>query len=75
LTVRQTEELVRKLAGEKPAPGVEPAIDPEINAVEQRLMNHFGTKVKIRHSKKGGAITINYYSDEELDAIISLILR
>ena len=70
LNVRQTEELVRKLSGEKPAqaPKAEPA--PEIQAIEERLRTALGTKVNLRHGKKGGTITIHYYSDEELDGLL-----
>ena len=75
LTVRQTEELVRKLIGEKPSRTHLPSPDPNLNALADRLMSRLGTKVKIHQGVKGGAITISYYSSEELEAIISVILR
>lgn len=73
LTVRKTEELVRKLSGEKPPvrPPVEPA--PEIKALEERLRQALGTRVTLRHGKKGGTLLIHYYSDEELDSLIAQI--
>lgn len=75
LSVRQTEELVRKYAGERPPrpPAVQAA--PEIRALEERLRDHFGTRVSLRHGKKGGQLVIHYYSNEELDALISQILE
>ncbi|HBX67864.1 MAG TPA: stage 0 sporulation protein J [Chloroflexi bacterium] len=70
LNVRQTEELVRNLSGEKsPAPPkAEPV--PEIKALEERLRSSLGTKVSLKHGRKGGTITIHYYSNEELDSLL-----
>ncbi len=75
LNVRQTEELVRKLSGEKPAPAGKPAPAPELMELEERLQSALGTKVKMKHSEKGGSITIHYYSDEELDALLDKFLK
>jgi ParB family chromosome partitioning protein len=75
LSVRQTEELVKKMRGQKAARKPAPAQPPEITELEERLMNHLGTKVTLNYRKKGGSLVIHYYSDEELDAIISQILK
>ncbi|NMB87452.1 MAG: ParB/RepB/Spo0J family partition protein [Chloroflexi bacterium] len=74
LTVRQTEELVRKLSGEKPAANHRPVASPEVQALEERLRNHLGTRVVVRHGKKGGSLVIHYYSNDDLDALIDRIL-
>lgn len=70
LNVRQTEELVRKLTGVKPRslPPVE--VDPHFQELEERLRVKLGTRVTLRSGKKGGTITIHYYSDEELNGLI-----
>ncbi len=75
LSVRQTEELVRRYSGERAVlvKRSEPA--PEIQALEARLRDGLGTRVTLRHGKKGGTLVIHYYSDEELDGLISQILR
>jgi ParB family chromosome partitioning protein len=70
LSVRQTEELVRKLAGVKPIKTKKPGRNADVNDVEKRLQNSLGTKVALKHGKKGGTVTIYYYSGEELDALI-----
>jgi ParB family transcriptional regulator, chromosome partitioning protein len=70
LTVRQTEALVRKLSGEKPPTQPKPAPLPEVLAIEEQLESALGTRVKMKHGKQGGTITIHYYSDEELEALI-----
>ena len=75
LTVRQTEELVQKLSGEKPASAPRKPIAPEIKALEERLRDQLGTRVTLRHGKKGGTITLHYFSSEELDTLLELLLK
>jgi ParB family chromosome partitioning protein len=75
LTVRQTEALVRRLSGERPPARQKPVASPEIAALEERLQSSLGTRVSLNHRKKGGTITIHYYSVEELDAIVDRILH
>ncbi len=74
LTVRQTEELVRKLNGERPPAKEKPEPSPEVAALEDRLRASLGTKVTLKHGRNGGRITIHYYSDEELDALLDRLL-
>ena len=70
LSVRQTEELIRKLAGQKPIKAKKPGRSADVNDVEKRLQHSLGTKVALKHGKKGGTVTIYYYSGEELDALL-----
>ena len=69
LSVRQTEELVRRIREPKP-PVSEPApvgpADPDLERVEEDLRRALGTKVSLARSRRGGRIVIEYYSDEEL---------
>ena len=74
LNVRQTEELVRKLSGEKPKKQPSPIPNPEIKALEESLRQHLGTRVTLNQKRKGGTLTIHYYSAEELDTILNLIM-
>lgn len=74
LNVRQTEELVRKLSGEKPQKQLPAAPDPEIKALEEQLRQRLGTKVSLNQRSKGGTLTIHYYSAEELDTLLEMIL-
>jgi ParB family transcriptional regulator, chromosome partitioning protein len=72
LSVRQTEELVRRLREPKTdqqSTGTEPAApgrDQEMERVEEDLRRALGTKVSLARSRRGGRIVIEYYSDEEL---------
>jgi len=70
LSVRQTEELTRKLGGYKPVKARKPHRSADVNDVEKRLQKSLGTKVALKYSKKGGTVTIYYYSDEELDSLL-----
>ena len=70
LSVRQAEELVRKLAGQKLIKSRKPVRSADVNDVEKRLQNSLGTKVALKHGKNGGTVTIYYYSDEELDSLL-----
>ncbi len=74
LNVRQTEELVRKLSGQKLTVEPKPAPPPEITALEERLRDRLGTKVALNRRKKGGTLVIHFYSDEELTALVEQIL-
>jgi ParB family chromosome partitioning protein len=68
LSVRQTEELVRRMREPRPVASVKAArpSDPDLERVEEDLRRSLGTKVRLARSRKGGRIVIEYYSDEEL---------
>lgn len=74
LTVRQTEDLVRRL--NEPV-GTNPARqrDPAISAVEDDLRRALGTKVSLRPGKKGGRIVIEYFSDDEFQGLYERLLH
>lgn len=70
LTVRDTENLVRKILEPVP-PKSEKVKDPDVTALEQRLAEHFAAQVQIDYNKKGkGSLVINYSSLSELDGIL-----
>lgn len=73
LSVRQTEELVRKL-NKFQAKGAKEEI-PEIKELEQRLISELGAKVKIYHRGKKGRLEIFYNSLDELDGILQRIFK
>jgi ParB family chromosome partitioning protein len=73
-SVRQTEQLVRRLAEEprhKPQP---PEKAPELRALEDDFRQALGTKVNLTRGSKGGRLVIYFYSEEELQAIHDLIV-
>jgi len=75
LSVRQTEEMVRRLTEEprpKPSPDRKP---PELKALEDEFRQALGTKVNLTRGSKGGRLVIYFYSEEELQGIYDLIVR
>jgi len=72
LSVRQTEELVRKLYKTQPVKdSVKPTLPAAFKKIEDNLASHFSTRVKLNYSKKGkGSISIEYYSIQELNKIL-----
>lgn len=72
LSVRQTEDLVRKIytpAAVKTS--VKPQLPSAFKKIEDNLASQFGTRVKLTHNKKGyGSILFEYYSLEELNALL-----
>jgi len=76
LSVRQTEELVRKLyKSSLPVKNsVKPTLPPAFKKIEDNLASHLSTRVKLNHNKKGhGNISIEYYSIQDLNKILDLL--
>lgn len=82
LTVRQTEDLIRKEG--RPSPrirarrgGSAPKEDVRAGAwrdVEERLTEELGTKVRVEEQGQGGRIVIHFYSVEDANRLIDLIV-
>lgn len=73
LTVRQTEELVRRWpAVRRPAAVRRRAADPETSALEARLRASLGTKAEVRRRASGsGRLILHFFSDEELEGLLA----
>jgi ParB family transcriptional regulator, chromosome partitioning protein len=73
LSVRQTEELVRKIYKNLSAVKnkVKPSLPDSFKKIEDNLASHFSTRVRLNHHKKGnGNISIEYYSLQELNKLL-----
>ena len=77
LSVRATEDTIKKIIenDEKEVKKVKKDKDIFIVDIEDKLTNVFGTKVNISKGKKKGKIEIEYYNDEDLNNIISMLLE
>ena len=77
LSVRQTEELVRRLrdgVSDSPKRRAVREVDPDLERVEEELRRSLGTKVSLSRSRRGGRIVIEYYSDEELGRLYERLI-
>ncbi len=76
-SVRETERRARAQSGEKkPAKSTAPrAESPDTRALVERLQRSLGARVKLIDSKGKGRLEISYTSYDELDRILSKILR
>lgn len=81
LSVRETEKLVKKVMSDKEKPERKEKPREEQNLLvykdfEEKLKNIMGTKVNINHKGKGkGKIEIEYYSSDEFDRIVDMIME
>jgi len=82
LSVRATEELVRRLQEITSVTGGSPedetgvrGKDPQTAELEDAFRRALGTKVELYRSSRGCRLVIHFYSDEELDGIYNAIVR
>ncbi|RKY42153.1 MAG: hypothetical protein DRP85_03835 [Candidatus Makaraimicrobium thalassicum] len=73
ISVRETEQLVRRAAGARIK--AKKAKDSEIMRIEEELQHRLGTKVNIQQGKKRGRIEIQYFSNEDLQRLLRIILQ
>jgi ParB family chromosome partitioning protein len=68
LSVRQTEELVRRLRADRPARAPRQRA-ADVDRLESGLRDSLATKVTINTARKGGRITIEYYDEDDLERL------
>jgi ParB family chromosome partitioning protein len=68
LSVRQTEELVRRLRADQPTKAPKERA-PDVDRLESALRDSLATKVTISTARKGGRITIEYYDEDDLERL------
>jgi len=73
LSVRDLERLLHPQV-KRPRP-VAKLKDPNVTHVEEQLKRRLGTNANLTTGPKGGRISIDYYSDEDLERILDVILR
>lgn len=78
LSVRATESMVEDLnKGKRLQNSEKPSLPknktPEILGIEQKFIDHFGTRVQVKGNLKKGKIEISYFSEDDLERIYDLI--
>jgi ParB family chromosome partitioning protein len=74
-SVRRVEDEVKKLRTDSPQVALQKHTrkkSPFVSRTESVLREKFGTLVKVRTKKDGGAIEIFFYSREDLDRLLEL---
>ncbi len=77
LSVRDAERLIKNnpsLLKKVPKKGKTISSPNSHTAVEEQLQKQLGTKVTIRSKRRGGELTVTYYSEEDLKRIVDVIL-
>jgi ParB family chromosome partitioning protein len=80
LSVRQIEALVARWL-ERPAPPdaatlpppAKPPPDIHVAALESRLQERLGTKVRLRYRQGKGTLEVRFFSDDDLDRLLQLL--
>ncbi len=79
MNVREAEQYAKALLAKRRAKKtntIDEDILIEIKSIEEELKSIFGTKVRLKaDSSNKGKIVIEYYSDDELDRILSMLKR
>ena len=78
LSVRQVEELVRRLNADKPQARERKSADgvsANTRSLEDKMRRALGAKVNLYRSSRGGKVVIHFYSEDELDAIYNRIVQ
>jgi ParB family transcriptional regulator, chromosome partitioning protein len=75
-SVRQTERLVSRHVGgwrKRRRTAQIPVTSATIADLQDKLRQHLGTNVSIQHGPKRGRIQIEYYGDDDLQRILSIV--
>jgi len=76
LSVRELRSRIQAHKQKFPMPAESmPHADPETMHIEEQLREALGTKVKLQKEGDGGKLTINFYSQEELQGILERLIR
>jgi ParB family chromosome partitioning protein len=71
LSVRETERYAKKIIS--PAKKKTMEKDPNLISLEESLSDIFGTKVRIIKGERGGKVEIDFYSDKDLERVVTLL--
>lgn len=72
MSVREAELIARKIAVER-ARKIERIPDPELTELEEKLAQTFGARVHIEKGLKGGKITIDFFTNDDLRSILEAV--
>lgn len=74
LSVRMTETLIRNMTRERKTAVKPVSSDPYLERLADDIKGFLSTQVRIIYNKGKGRIEIDYYSDDELERLVSALL-
>ncbi|HEY9584012.1 MAG TPA: ParB/RepB/Spo0J family partition protein [Candidatus Paceibacterota bacterium] len=72
VTVREAELTSRRIAFER-ARKIDKNVDPEVSELEDKFKETLGTRVYIERHLKGGKLSIDFFTTEDLRAILNIL--
>ncbi len=75
LSVREVERISRKIATDKVRKREWGGLDLELIEIERQLNEALGTRVQIAKTDFGGKVTIDYFSSEDLQKLIDMMMK
>ena len=72
VTVREAELTSRRIAFER-ARKIDKNVDPEMSELENKFKDTLGTRVYIERHLKGGKLSIDFFTTEDLRAILNIL--
>lgn len=75
ITVRTAEEQIKPEKNKKNKTNKQKQKNVEIKEIEERLIQHLGTKVSVNGDNDSGKIEIRYFSMDDLERVIEVILN
>jgi ParB family chromosome partitioning protein len=75
LSVRQAEDIVNNVRVTIPGTPRRRAPPPHIRELQERLQRALGAKVTIKERKRGGRVTIDFFTHDDFERVLNLLER
>ena len=73
LSVRATESLVKAMSKQPAGPKAPSEVETYLKSLAENMGRNLGTKVDIKRQGKKGRITIEFYSDQDLERLLDIL--
>lgn len=75
MSVRETERIIRKIATDKVRKKTPGEFDAHLIEIEKQFTEVLGTRVQILKTEFGGKLTIDYFSDDDLETLLAKVAQ
>jgi ParB family chromosome partitioning protein len=73
MSVRETERIIRKIATDKVRKKAPDDVDSHLIEIEKQFTEMLGTRVQILKTDFGGKLTIDYFSEDDLETLLARV--